>query len=203
MFINSLPIALHLPEDCLTYIVRYTQEEITEAMKRAHVPIHRIVNLAHASGSAAYSPLFQTMFQVVPGHRWAQNGHLRESAVKVDLEMQLFRNDRTVGGRLIFDQALYEESTMRCWLTYLNRLLASAIAQPEAKMLSHSLMDDSSWTLVVHTWNHTAEAIPNVCVHDLVSQQVERSPKVCASNGASCEQLLTKVLLCIHAGDST
>lgn len=178
MFITTIPLHLAATDGSCIYSTRFVQMQVQESLKHAHVPFHRIIAGLQLRGSGAHSHLFQTMFQVVPGHSWAINGGLREASVKVDLEMQLFRSKEMVKGRLIFDQAIYESNTVKAWVRYWTWLLACMVNTPHDNICSLCLMDEEMRHRITRTWNLTAETIPRACLHELVYKVAQSTPLV-------------------------
>ena len=79
--------------------------------------------------------------------------------------------------RLISSSGLWRQPILRLWLRYFDCLLAAVASAPDAPWETLSLLDPTEAQKFYETFNHTAKASPdNLCVHELVMRQVERTP---------------------------
>ena len=146
MFINTLPLRLEQFDASAVALSSTAQRVIVEALQHAHVPLYRIVTARGARRATSYSPLFQTMFQVNTVHRHAleQSIHsVDEPTIKLDLEMQLFHCDGEIGGKLIYDAAIYDAATVRRWVGLYKVLLTLAVEEPDTPLQDFAFNDKS------------------------------------------------------------
>ena len=133
MFVNVLPVRLRASHGCFIDCVHATQHAVVQALQHSHVPFHRIVAASGASRSTAYNPLVQVFFQVNAKEPPLKHLTIKPPRVKADLEVKLFHDAGKVSGAAIYDQALYEESTLRAWVSMVILGLESAVKTPEAR----------------------------------------------------------------------
>ena len=183
MFINTLPLRLTRSGDSARDEIRRTQRGIGQALRRAHVPLHRIVGARGVGRSSAYSPLFQVLFHATNAEETALDGAegVSEPTVKVDLEMELLHSDGQIRGKLIYDSALFDESTVLRWVGWYTRLVRLAATAPGVPLQEIPLHDGPDQDQILRGFNDTAVALPTrLCIHNLVEAQAKRTPSAVA-----------------------
>ena len=92
--------------------------------------------------------------------------------------------------KFVSSTGLWSQPTLQLWLRYFDHLLAAIAAEPDAPWKTLPLLDPAEAKAFYFNLNSTAEAYPEeLCIHELVMRQVERSPDAVAV--ASGTQSLT------------
>ena len=71
---------------------------------------------------------------------------------------------------------LWPSSVLQLWLRYFDHLLTSATARPDVPWKTLSLLEPAHALEFYRELNNTAEPMEPLCLHELVRQQVKRSP---------------------------
>ena len=83
--------------------------------------------------------------------------------------------------RLASSTGLWGRPILQLWLRYFDRLLAAVAAAPDLPWKTLPLLDPTEAQEFYLAFNRTAEAYPdNICVHELVIRQAERTPDAMA-----------------------
>ncbi|WP_154394390.1 AMP-binding protein, partial [Burkholderia pseudomallei] len=138
----------------------------------------------------AHPPLFQVMFvwQNMPAGELTIPG-LTIRAVETPLQTAQFEltlSLREAGddivGHLNYASALFDESTVRRYVTYWCRLLEGMTAgAADQTIVGLPLLDEAERKQVVYAWNATERDYPiEQCIHQLFEAQVDRKPEAIA-----------------------
>jgi natural product biosynthesis luciferase-like monooxygenase protein len=80
--------------------------------------------------------------------------------------------------RLSADSSRLAPAATRVLQSALEVLLQNLTAQPQVSVGQLDLLAAPEWTKIVEDWNATATTVPaGVCIHDLIEQQAQRTPK--------------------------
>ncbi|SDR46994.1 non-ribosomal peptide synthetase [Pseudovibrio sp. Tun.PSC04-5.I4] len=190
-FVNTLVLRGNLSDDPSVHdlLVR-TRELALEAYGHQDVPFERLVEALQPQRDLSRHPLFQAMLvlQNAPGDAMAlpglsvQSEPLTGNTAKFDLTLSLSETREGLRGRLEYSTDLFEASTMERLVVHLERLLAAmASADPEQKISTLSLLDETERHQVLEEWNATAADYPqDRCLHELIAEQVARQPDAVA-----------------------
>jgi amino acid adenylation domain-containing protein len=97
------------------------------------------------------------------------------------LRMAVYVTDSDAHVRLASTTGLWDESVLHLWLRYFDHLLAAAAAAPDISWKTLPLLDAIESQEFYLALNDTATAYPaDTCVHELVMQQIERTPDALA-----------------------
>jgi amino acid adenylation domain-containing protein len=165
---------------------------VTEALSDA-VPFETLVSGLGVARDVRSNPLFQTSLVLEPpltspADDWSL--HLMETDVrdtlgssKFDISIELDeRPEGHVAGRFFFSTDLFDRETARKMLLHWCRLLEFVAAAPEIPMGHHDLVTPDERRRQL-SWNPTAQegiSPQSQCVHEIISEQVERTPDAVA-----------------------
>ncbi|CAJ4204173.1 syringomycin synthetase [Burkholderia pseudomallei] len=152
--------------------------------------VGEVVERVKPPRSTAHPPLFQVMFvwQNMPAGELTIPG-LTIRAVETPLQTAQFEltlSLREAGddivGHLNYASALFDESTVRRYVTYWCRLLEGMTAGPANVSVARlPLLDEAERKQVVYEWNATERDYPiEQCIHQLFEAQVDRKPEAIA-----------------------
>ncbi|HEU4562948.1 MAG TPA: non-ribosomal peptide synthase/polyketide synthase, partial [Longimicrobium sp.] len=105
------------------------------------------------------------------------SGREPEGTAKFDLMLALGEVGGRIVGALEYATSLFEEATVDRWLGYLGRVLQAMAADDGSSVERLPMLSDGERALVLREWNATEAAYPRqACVHELVEDQVARTP---------------------------
>jgi len=162
------------------------------------VPFGRLVGDLQPARDASINPFFQAMLVLLPppsstDSEWsfyqeAELGNAVGSA-KLDLTLQLDeRPEGHIDCRLIYNSDLFDAQTAQRvtghWLT----LLECISHAPERRISELALLTDAEIQQQLVGWNDTEADLPlQSCVHELVADQVHRTPAAIAVTDGKAE----------------
>ncbi|WP_122815216.1 non-ribosomal peptide synthetase, partial [Burkholderia pseudomallei] len=160
------------------------------AQAHQDLPFDQVVERVKPPRSTAHPPLFQVMFvwQNMPAGELTIPG-LTIRAVETPLQTAQFEltlSLREAGddivGHLNYASALFDESTVRRYVTYWCRLLEGMTAgAADQTIVGLPLLDEAERKQVVYEWNATERDYPiEQCIHQLFEAQVDRKPEAIA-----------------------
>ncbi|MBE8597849.1 non-ribosomal peptide synthetase [Xenorhabdus sp. BG5] len=188
MFINTLPIRIRLQERTVKQAVRETHQQLSELLD------HEQASLAVAqrcSGIQAPLPLFNSLLN------FRHSPRNKSQSISLAWEgVQILSGEERSNYPLSLDVDDFDDGfalTAQCYQqidparinAYMEMALRGTIAAlqhaPEQKIESLDILSPEERTQVLETFNDTAVDLPpNVLIHQLFEQQVERTPDAIA-----------------------
>ncbi|CAJ4103769.1 non-ribosomal peptide synthetase [Burkholderia pseudomallei] len=190
-FVNTLALRLDLSsEPTVGELLKRTKAQVLSAQAHQDLPFDQVVERVKPPRSTAHPPLFQVMFvwQNMPAGELTIPG-LTIRAVETPLQTAQFEltlSLREAGddivGHLNYASALFDESTVRRYVTYWCRLLEGMTAgAADQTIVGLPLLDEAERKQVVYEWNATERDYPiEQCIHQLFEAQVDRKPEAIA-----------------------
>ncbi|ALJ73704.1 Tyrocidine synthase 3 [Burkholderia pseudomallei] len=190
-FVNTLALRLDLSsEPTVGELLKRTKAQVLSAQAHQDLPFDQVVERVKPPRSTAHPPLFQVMFvwQNMPAGELTIPG-LTIRAVETPLQTAQFEltlSLREAGddivGHLNYTSALFDESTVRRYVTYWRRLLEGMTAgSANASVARLPLLDEAERKQMVYAWNATERDYPiEQCIHQLFEAQVDRKPEAIA-----------------------
>ena len=97
------------------------------------------------------------------------------------LRMAIHITDSEAHIRLVSTTGLWDQTVLRLWLRYFDRLLAAAAAAPDVPWKTLPLLDEIDTQEFYLAFNDTAVVYPGeVCVHELILRRIEQTPDALA-----------------------
>ncbi|HEX6863359.1 MAG TPA: amino acid adenylation domain-containing protein, partial [Thermoanaerobaculia bacterium] len=87
--------------------------------------------------------------------------------------------DGAIEGEVEYATDLFDRATVRRMIGHLRVLLEGALASPDARLADLPLLTEAEKAELA-SWNRTAVEYPDVCLHELIEAQVERTPDAVA-----------------------
>ncbi|KGV06103.1 AMP-binding enzyme family protein [Burkholderia pseudomallei MSHR4300] len=189
-FVNTLALRLDLSsEPTVGELLKRTKAQVLSAQAHQDLPFDQVVERVKPPRSTAHPPLFQVMF----AGRTCRGGTddtgaddsrrgdaAADGAVRTDAALQEAGDD--IVGHLNYASALFDESTVRRYVTYWCRLLEGMTAgAADQTIVGSPLLDEAERKQVVYAWNATERDYPiEPCIHQLFEAQVDRKPEAIA-----------------------
>ncbi|WDZ83437.1 non-ribosomal peptide synthetase [Micromonospora cathayae] len=164
-----------------------------DAFAHQELPFDLLLEALNPVRTLARHPLFQVCLALddaadgtfrLPGLRVGRGGVVDTGTAKFDLEFLLRdEGDAGIGGALLYRAAILDRSTVERLLAALLRVLAQATADPELPVDTIDALDAAEHRAVVHDWNATAVAVPDLPLHVLFAARVAEAPDAVAVVG--------------------
>ncbi|MFE2147783.1 amino acid adenylation domain-containing protein, partial [Streptomyces sp. NPDC059456] len=194
-FLNTLVLRTDLSGDpTFREVVERVREADLGAYAHQDVPFERLVEILNPARSMARHPLFQVMLSF---HNNAQpdldllgvqavSEPLTNAAAKFDLSVSLgeFHDEEGIPGGLLgqleYRTDLFTAETVQGFADRLVRVLETVVADPDRMVRDVDVLGTDERERILHTWNDTAQEIPDGTVLDLFRARVARTPDALA-----------------------
>jgi arthrofactin-type cyclic lipopeptide synthetase C len=190
MFVNTLALRIDTSGD-LTGAALLARVKAQTLAAQAHqdLPFEHVVEITRPLRSLAHTPLFQTLLSwdssVAPA--LALGGLTLEGVagenhfVKFDLSLSLGETPQGVRGALRYATALFDESTVRRFVGYFQRLLTALVSDDQAVLAQVELLAADEQQRLLGEFNATALDCPvEQPIQSLFEAQVQRQPDAIA-----------------------
>ncbi|MFL6236787.1 MAG: amino acid adenylation domain-containing protein, partial [Thermoanaerobaculia bacterium] len=188
-FLNNLVLRTGFDGDPgMAELLERVRRITLEAFAHQDLPFEKLVEELAPERNLSHSPLFQVMLvlQNAPAEALELPGltvtpvETEGTTAKLDLTLNV---RETEGGLLLlwlYNRDLFDEPTVVRLSGHFETLLAAAVADPTVRLSDLPLLTPLE-VEQLRDWNDTAAAYPaNVCLHELIDAQVERSPEAIA-----------------------
>ncbi|WP_459748810.1 condensation domain-containing protein, partial [Pseudomonas sp. 3A(2025)] len=175
---------LHLSFNDLLQQVRQT---VLDAQAHQDLPFQQLVEALHPERSLSHNPLFQVMYNhqtqvkgkgiALPGLELQPLEYDNHTA-QFDLSLDTFESETGLWASLTFATELFDRQTIERMGRHWVNLLQGVVRQPQQRIVEVQLLDTAEYQQIVHDWNRTEASYPSeLCIHQLIEQQVERTPQ--------------------------
>ena len=173
------------PQSAMTFrdYLAQVKDVVLGALANNDVPLAQLLRSLPSKRESVGEPFFRAIFSMEPPSQdpidpqWSLT-HMDTVTGCAKLDLYLEMDDRPEGyvARFVYSTDIFEAATiyrmMGHWLT----LLESAIANPSARLGDLTMLTDAEDCQLRVDWNNTAREIPDATVHQLIEQQVARTP---------------------------
>ncbi|MFF2012621.1 amino acid adenylation domain-containing protein [Streptomyces sp. NPDC058195] len=184
-FVNTLPIRADLSgePDFESVLVR-VRDACLGAYAHQDVPFELIVAGLGTARDLSRPPVFQVSFSYgrEPVPTLAMAGArltrlpVRSEGARFDLELQAFDTDGGVTGWFEYDRDLFDEDTVVRLAGHFRRLAEQVVARPGTPVGELDLLGPAEHHRIVEEWNATGREWSGGLVHEIVEEQVRRTP---------------------------
>ena len=171
-------------------LLKRVKEVALAGQQNQNLPFERVVDLVRPERSLAHNPLFQVSlaWQNTPEGSMMLGGveakpleQLPYQSAKFDLTLYMREANGTITGELEYATSLFEPGTVRRYREYFRRLLEGMVAHEWEMVDRLDILSESEREQILYQWNKTAVEFPsNKTVHELFTEQVEKTPKAVA-----------------------
>jgi amino acid adenylation domain-containing protein len=189
-FLNPVVLRNDLSGDpTFRELLRRTRNVTLDALSNDDAPFTQVVNEVRPNRSLSFNPLFQVLITLEPPMPQTHDGWsvaLTQSEVdtgisKFDLCLELDDRSSGIVGRFKYSSDLFEPKTVAYMASHLTMLLESVAANPDQHISSVPMLSASERQQVCVKWNETDTEFPaDLCLHDLIANQAERTPAAVA-----------------------
>jgi arthrofactin-type cyclic lipopeptide synthetase C len=195
MFVNTLALRIDTSgEPSVETLLARVKARTLEAQAHQDLPFEQVVEITRPSRSLAHSPLFQTTLswdshggpQLALGELTLEAVAGADEVAKFDLTLTLGEVNGVIRGSLNYATALFDESTIRRYVGYFQRLLEAMVGDDRAVLEHVPLLAAEERQRLLVEFNATARDYPQtLTVHGVFQQQAAAHPKaVAAVHGA-------------------
>ncbi|WP_415835611.1 amino acid adenylation domain-containing protein, partial [Corallococcus soli] len=188
-FVNTLVLRTQVKGDVsFRQLLAQVRDTTLGAYEHQDLPFEKLVEVLHPARDLSRSPLFQVLFvlQNAPVSELSLPGlnlravDVNSGMAKFDLDLTLQREEQGFTGSLTYATALFHPDTAARMVTHLMVLLDAAIAAPELPLSQLRMLTPAERHTLLVEWNDTRTQLRRGLIHDLVAQQVARTPDATA-----------------------
>ncbi len=188
-FVNTLIFRTDLSGDPdLHELLQRVRNICLGAYAHQDLPFERLVEVLQPERDLAHNPLFQAAFVLqnsptdevaLPDLSW-QVLEPSSGIAKFDLTLEV--TERSDGLRVSFEYNtdLFDAEFVRTMLSHFRRLLDHVAMDSSTRISELPLLAPEDHSRIVEEWNATGTPYPDKCVHELLEDQVNRTPEALA-----------------------
>jgi amino acid adenylation domain-containing protein len=190
-FINTLPIRTRFQANqTFRDLLRQVKETSIAAYDHQELPFEQMVEALQVERDTSRNPLVQVMLQLMelPEASMEQLDGLAvqslptgSDSAKLDLSFYLYRSaDQGLSASITYATDLFDGDRIERLTGHLRTLLGSALEAPDAAVDALNLLPEAERQLIESWQQGPVVEVPELCVHELFEQQVERTPEAIA-----------------------
>lgn len=190
LFVNPVVIRTKLDGDpAFRVALRRVSQTVLGALEHADLPFVQLAKELAPQPGGMQNPFFQVMFDVVKAQPQARRMgvldlipiEIEKRCVKFDLTVELVDGIDAIRGSLNYNRDLFDASTMRRMASHFRTLVEGIAGKPDARVLEMPLLTPAEREQLLVEWNNTRRDYPrNVCLHELIEAQMDRTPDAIA-----------------------
>ena len=189
MFVNTLVVRTDLSgEPTFREVLRRVNDSLLGAREHGDAPFETVVKALQPERNSSYTPLFQVMFAPQDGVNrafemgdvQAQASGLANGTAKFDLTVSLSSEGKKIEGAIEYSTDLYDAETVRRMVEHYRSLLDAMVKDPDQLVSTAPMLTEAERRRILVEWNDTRREYPQVCIHQIIEQQVERTPEAVA-----------------------
>src|SRR5215470_2317004 len=196
-FVNTLALRADLSGNpTFREFVGRVKEVALDAYDHQDAPFERLVEELRPERSLDHSPLFQVMFTLradwlptieAPG-LMMRPLEVGTATAKFDLAWELRESEGALMAALEYNADLFDEATAKRMLNHYAVLLQSCAANADQAIADLPMLTPAERRQMLRDWNSTAADYPRATIHQLIEEQVRRTPDAVALQ-AGAEQV--------------
>jgi amino acid adenylation domain-containing protein len=189
MFVNTLPIRLNLQGNPVFLdFLNQVRTVMLDAFAWQAAPFEAVVSDISPHRDLSHTPVFQVAINMrnVPKGLTSIAGLEVEDVPKeeisapFDLSLDFDQEDGGWAASWVYNVDLFDEFTVIQMVAHYQNLLGELLEKPNQPISELKMLSPSEWKRVVLDWNQTGKDFPQVCVHELIAEQVTKSPEAIA-----------------------
>jgi amino acid adenylation domain-containing protein len=187
LFVNTLPIRIKLSGNSSVHtFLKQVRDVMVDAFSWQAAPFEALVSKISPKRDLSHTPVFQVMITLrnVPKRQTSIEGLKVESvppeeaSSQFDLSLEFdVSEDEELECSLIYNIDLFDENTIIHMVAHYQKLLKELLAKSDCPITDLEMLTLSEWQRIVIDWNDTSADYPREkCVHQIIEEQVERTP---------------------------
>ncbi len=187
LFVNTLPIRLNLQGNPITrQFLDQVRTVMLDAFTWQAAPFEAVVSEISPERDLSRTPVFQVVINLrnVPKRPISIEGLgmeniLRENAPSpFDIAMEFDEDkDGTLDASLQYNIDLYDENRIAHMVAHFQNLLGELVMKTDRPLADLEMLTASERQRIVFDWNDTRADFPQVCIHDLFTEQAQKNPE--------------------------
>ncbi|MBR8840976.1 MAG: amino acid adenylation domain-containing protein, partial [Stigonema ocellatum SAG 48.90 = DSM 106950] len=185
-FVNTLVLRTSFEDNpSFESLLSQVRETTLKAYEHQDVPFEVVVEALQPQRSLSHSPLFGVMFVLqnapmsevkLPGVTLTQLDH-QSTIAKFDLTLSMSETDQGLVGSWEYNTDLFDGSTISRMAGHFQNLLSAIVENPQQTVGEIPLLSEAERHQLLVEWNDTLSEYPqDKCIHQLFSEQVEKTP---------------------------
>lgn len=186
LFVNTVVIR-DLLDEKMTFldVLSTVKTSSLEAIARGDVPFEKVVEAVQPNRTLTQHPLFQYMFAFQNFPEFTHSADdvtisaptlLSNGTSKFDLTLFLENEGEEMIGKWEYRTGAFDQEHMDDLTSMFLELLRSAVSCPATPLTELSLLSEDVEQHIIHGLNDTENVFPDVLLHELFEEQVERTP---------------------------
>jgi amino acid adenylation domain-containing protein len=212
LFVNTLPIRLNLEGNpVVREFLNQVRTVMLDAITWQAAPFEALVSEISPQRDLSRTPVFQVVINLrnVPKRQAEIEGLQienipRENAPSpFDLSLEFDEgNDGTLEASIQYNVDLYDENSIIHLVSHYQNLLGDLLKKADHPMADLEMLTQSEQQRILIDWNDLKADFPQVCVHDLISEQAEKNGEAlaveCNGNALTYSELEKKANQLAH-----
>lgn len=189
LFANTLALRVDLSgSPSFIELLGQVRRIALESFENQDLPFEQLVTALQPERTLSHSPLFQvmfayqnffrgdeTLFEAMPDLGIAPKD-LEQHTAKFDLTVFMEETSQGLTGSFEYRTDLFEEATIRRMAGHFESLLQAIVENPQKLVTSFPILTNKERHQILVEWNATDHTYPQRCLHELIEQQVKRTP---------------------------
>ena len=185
LFVNTLPIRLNLRGNpTVRDFLDQVRATMLDAFTWQAAPFEALVSEVSPTRDLSRSPVFQVMINLknVPKRQVSIEGLEMESVLRenapspfdISLEFDV-ENDGSLEASIQYNVDLYDENSIIHMVAHYQNLLGEMLMKVDKPLAGLEMLTPSERQRVLIDWNDLQADFPQVCIHDLISEQAAKN----------------------------
>ena len=187
LFVDTLVLRSKInPDFSFDNYVDQTDAEVLELFANKIVPFEKIVEILGVERGMSHHPIFQVLFSYQPPleeislhNADVAKYNLDFKVSKFDLSLYVEESNEKFILHWEYSDELFKGETITRMASNYKELLLSAITDPGCSIANLRILTDVEKNLF-EQWNQNRVDYPNLCLHQLFEQQVNKTPNAVA-----------------------
>lgn len=186
LMLNTLVLRTHL-EDQLTFrqLLSRVRQTVIQAYEHQDFPFEKLVERLQLERDLSRHPLFQVMFVLQePVSADLKLSDLRMRLIGIDTETAKFDLNVWIEewqgewrATWEYNTDLFDDQTIERMAIHYERLLEAIVHEPDQPISSISFLTENEKQILIEEWGRGPDVLlPDVAVHHIIEQQVEKNP---------------------------
>ena len=188
LFLNFLALRTYPSgERTFRQYLAEVKDAVLAALANGEVPFDHLVRDLELKRESARRPFFQATFSMKPAGDAALEGpweltqmDVASGFTKLDLYLEIDERPDSMNARFVYSTDLFDAATIDRMAGHWLTLLEAAAHHPAEKLCDLTMLTAEENRQLRVDWNDTAREIPQSAVHQLIEQQVARTPRAIA-----------------------
>ena len=193
-FLNTLVVRTEIkPDESFTALLARTRKDNLQLREYQELPFERLVEELQPERDMSVSPVFQVMFIwqekterniSLPGLTIDGAELVGHGTAKFDLSLSVSDQTNSIAVGIEYATDLFNSSTIERMLKHFETLLREITDNPQQSIKNIRLLDSSERSQQLEQYSGTTASYSGLAVHELIEQQVIRTPAAIALESA-------------------